>query len=162
MKIVVIMDFFAHVAWSYLFFHKTKKPWYAILFGILPDTFSWLFFTIYLLFKGQTFMQAAGSIPEWVFALYNITHSLFTFLFVLLIVYMIWRTIPIYIWAWPIHILIDIPTHSRDFLPTPFLWPVSEWVFPGISWGTPWFMFTNWGLITFLMVTLFIIRKQKK
>ena len=155
------MDYFAHIAWSYLLFNKTKKPFYAVLFGILPDSVSWLLFTIYLLFNGQTFQQAAENIPEWVFILYNISHSMFTFLLVLGIVYLILKKIPIYIWAWPIHILIDIPTHSRDFLPTPFLWPVSEWVFPGISWGTSWFMILNWSLIAFCLTLVIILRKKK-
>jgi len=155
------MDYFAHIAWSYILFNKTKKPFYAILFGILPDSLSWLFFTIYLFFNGESFQQAAGAIPDWVFALYNITHSLFTFLFVLGIVYLILRKIPIYIWAWSIHILIDIPSHSREFLPTPFLWPISTWIFPGISWGTPWFMFTNWMSIAFFLTLIIILRKKK-
>ncbi len=155
------MDYFAHIAWSYILFNKTRKPFYAVLFGVLPDSVSWLLYTIFLLFNGETFRQSAHRIPDWVFTLYNISHSFFTFAFVLLIVYLIWKTIPIYIWAWPIHILIDIPTHTREFLPTPFLWPISEWVFPGISWGTPWFMFTNWMLIAFSLTLIVILRKKK-
>jgi len=40
-------------------------------------------------------------------------------------------------WArpWLLHLLIDIPTHSRERLaPRPF-WPLSRWAYDGFSWA---------------------------
>ena len=111
----------------------------------------------YVLFTRKKFGKPnLKQIPKWVFKLYGITRSIFVLAFVFSIVYFLLGRIPLYLLAWPIHILIDIPTHSRKFLPTPFLWPVSKWKFPGISWANPWMIGINWGLIfLFLFKMLF-------
>jgi hypothetical protein len=49
--------------------------------------------------------------------------------------------------AWPLHILMDIPTHRAGRYGTPFLWPLTDYRFDGISWGQRWFMILNWSLI---------------
>jgi hypothetical protein len=36
--------------------------------------------------------------------------------------------------AWGLHILIDIPTHSRRRWGPQFLWPLSDFVLDGMSW----------------------------
>ena len=64
------------------------------------------------------------------------------------------KRLPYYALAYPTSILFDIPTHTKEFLPTPFLWPVSDWVFDGFSWGNGYFMLINWGLIFGLIVYL--------
>ena len=144
------MDYFSHGFWSYIFFNKISKPWYAVLFGLLPDTLSWAIYFVYNLFNGTHF--GVSSIPPWVFTLYGISHSLIVAGVVIFLIYLFLRKVPVYIFAWPIAILMDIPTHSREFLPTPFLWPVSNWYFPGFSWGSRWFMVANWSLIIILMI----------
>ena len=157
------MDFFAHGFWSYIFIHKTKKPQYAVFFGLLPDICSWFIYFFYRLFTGQLFQQFdLQVIPHWVYVLYNISHSIFVFAVVVWIIYLVWKKIHLFIWAWPLHILMDIPTHSRAFLPTPFLWPFSTWQFPGISWATPWFMVVNYVFIIFGLTFIFIQKKKQK
>ncbi len=146
------MDYLAHGLWSYIFFHKTKKPWKAVFFGVLPDTLSWMIYFFYILFSEQTFLSRPHPelVPQWVMNLYSVTHSLVIFAVVLgicLFIFKKWKNIPLFIYAYPLHIFMDIPTHSRSFLPTPFLWPISSWNFPGISWGTPWFMIVNYSAI---------------
>ncbi|MBT3814687.1 hypothetical protein HOE37_02580 [Candidatus Woesearchaeota archaeon] len=155
------MDYFAHGLWSYILFNKTKKPLYAILFGILPDTFSWLIYMFFRIFTGSLAFGKPNlnTIPAWMDTLYGLSHSLVIFSLVAVIVYLVYKKIPIYMWAWPIHILIDIPTHSRDFLPTPFLWPISNWAFPGISWGTSWLFISYWSLI--IVSLIYILGKKK-
>jgi hypothetical protein len=37
--------------------------------------------------------------------------------------------------AWALHILIDIPTHSRRHWGPQFLWPLSDVVVDGVSWA---------------------------
>lgn len=37
--------------------------------------------------------------------------------------------------GWLLHILVDIPTHSRKRMGTRVFWPLSSWTYDGISWG---------------------------
>jgi hypothetical protein len=156
------MDYFAHGFWSFIIFNKKKPIWAAIVFGTLPDTLSWFLFMVYnLLFNGAGFGKPElFKLPAWMISLYGVTHSLIVFLIVAGIIYLIFKKIPWYVYAWPIHILMDIPTHSREFLPTPFLWPLSNWYFPGFSWGQSWFMILNYSLI--LIFIAYIISQKIK
>lgn len=158
------MDYFAHGFWSYIFFFKTKKPLYAVLLGLVPDTFSWGIYFFYNLFlngfsSGQPHLT---NIPYWVFSLYGLTHSLIVWGAVLIISYFIFNKKAVYVLAPLIAILMDIPTHSREFLPTPFLWPISEWSFPGFSWGNLTFMVVNYSLIIIALSYIFWKRYQGK
>lgn len=155
------MDYLAHGIWSYIFFHRHKNVRYAVLFGLLPDSTSWMLYSIYTIItqNGQFGKPNITAVPDWVFTLYNISHSLVVAVAVLLIVRLIYKKIPIYMWAWPIAISIDVPTHTREFLPTPFLWPISEWRFPGFSWASPTFMISNYLLI---LIALSYIAKTRK
>jgi len=158
------MDFFGHGLWSFIIFNR-HKPWFAILFGVLPDVISWVPFFFWNLFGGR-FARGPPNLdmfPAWVDPLYGVGHSIILIAIVFIIVYIIAKKIPIYMYAWPLHVLIDIPTHTRDFLPTPFLWPFSEWTFPGISWGNAWFMIINYSLIIIgLAYVIFNGRKNRK
>lgn len=153
-----MVDTIAHALWSVIIFRNFDFGiglWLAIFLGIMPDLFSWTIYAIYSLFKGERFgVPNLKKIPKWAFTLYGITHSVFVVLLVFILIYLGFGTIPIFLWAWPLHVLIDIPTHSRKFLPTPFLWPLFDWKFPGISWGTPWIMILNWLLILFFLAKI--------
>ncbi|MEK6890062.1 MAG: hypothetical protein AABW82_03805 [Nanoarchaeota archaeon] len=153
-----MVDTLAHAVISFIFYHSfpSKTVWLAILFGILPDLLSWTIFAFYNIFtRGKLGQPNLKEIPKWVYSLYNYTHSLFVFLLIAFFVYALNGEIPIYLWAWPLHILIDIPTHSRKFLPTPFLWPFSDWKFPGISWSVRWFFISYW--VVLIVSLLFIL-----
>ena len=150
------MDTFAHAFWSYIIFHQSEYVWLAVLFGVLPDLLSWTVFMFYPKKKGFNWKKPNFNlVPKWVFTLYGITHSFFVMAAVFLVVLLIFKTIPIYLFAWTIHVLIDIPTHTRDFLPTPFLWPFSKYAFPGISWGTKRFMIINYSLILLFLIYIY-------
>lgn len=142
------MDFFSHGLWTYLFFHRYRWRWLAVFFGLLPDLGSWFIYMVYMLFKSSSFGRPdLAAIPDWVFALYNVSHSLFVWIAFFLALWFIFGK-PIWaVTGGMIAIVIDVFTHSRDFLPTPFLWPVSEWRFPGFSWGERWFMIINFVLL---------------
>lgn len=154
-----MVDTIAHALWSFIIF-RTLLPanyiWLAIFFGTMPDLFSWTIYAIYKIFKDHKFGKPnLREIPKWAFTLYNVTHSVFVAAFLFSLIDLIFGYIPFYLWAWPLHILIDIPTHSRKFLPTPFLWPVSKWKFPGVSWAELWLFWLNWILIiVFLLLIL--------
>lgn len=150
------MDIFAHGLWSFAVFHRKKYKWLAALFGILPDILSFgVLFIIYLLTgsipRGP---PQLNTIPKLIFSAYNITHSFIVFILVFVLIYIFTKK---WFWpltAWAIHILIDIPTHSFRFFPTPFLWPISNYMVDGISWATPWFMVLNYSglLIVFILI----------
>lgn len=156
------MDYVSHGFWSYIFFHRIKTPLLAVCFGLLPDTASWVIYGLYRVFTGGPYGKPVLShIPDWTYALYNISHSLIVAVSVIFIVSIIARRLPVYMLAWPIAIVMDLLTHNRDFLPTPFLWPISDWKFPGISWGTWKFTVINYSLIAIAM-TLIIVYKRKR
>jgi len=148
------MDTFAHAIWSLLIFHKSDQVFYAVLFGVLPDLLSWTIYLFYSISKRQFGPPKLEQIPHWVFVLYGLTHSVFVMAAVFTFTHF-FTGIPLFLWAWPIHVLIDIPTHSREYLPTPFLWPFFEWKFPGIGWANRYFMFANYAAI--IIYSLFIL-----
>ena len=158
------MDTFAHGLWTYAVFHKKKYVWLAALFGVLPDLLSFgILFAVYL--ATGTFHRGpppVNSIPGWVYGAYNLTHSFVMFLAAFIIVFLITKK---WFWpltAWAIHILIDIPTHSFRFFPTPFLWPISSYKFDGISWATPWLMLVNYGALVSVFILIAYGRAKKK
>lgn len=119
----------------------------------MPDMFSFgPFFLMTMLGFADTPFREGGpppaeSIPEFVYSLYNITHSFIIFAVVFAIVWAIFKRPIMEMLAWPLHILVDIPTHSYQFFPTPFLWPVSDIKIDGTPWGEPWIFFPNLALL---------------
>ena len=156
------MDYLAHGLWSYIVFHKIKKVWYAVFFGLLPDNLSWAVYLIYSLFtNGFNFgAPVVSEIPNWVFALYNVSHSLIVASFFIILFGFIYKKIIVYMLAWPMAILMDVISHTRDFLPTPFLWPLTDWKFDGVRWGSPKFMIINYVLITIGLIYV-LLRKRE-
>ena len=76
--------------------------------------------------------------------LYSLGHSAVVFAAVLAIACW-WRRRPCWeMGGWGLHILLDIPTHTHDFYPTPFLWPLLDWTVNGISWTETWMLGLNY------------------
>ncbi len=164
------------------------RLWSGIFFGVFPDLFAFTIPTIWAIFGYITGMldesvfsgpHSSGSMAlnnSWVFKiagnLYDYSHSILIFLFVIaLIVLMRFVSeknhvvslnalVPWTMFPWLLHILVDIPTHSAEFYPTPFLWPLSGFRFDGIPWGVPWFMILNYSAITLAFVILYLSRKK--
>ena len=138
------MDILSHGLWGSLAFGRKNRRsfWLAFLFGIAPDllAFGPYFALIFLgIAQRPKFLEPPDPslIPRFVFQIYNFSHSLVVFaaLFGLL-----WLIFCRPIWefsAWGLHILVDIPTHSSRFFPTPFLWPLSSFHVNGHPWATP-------------------------
>lgn len=163
------MDILAHGLWSGAIYRK-KRVWWAVLFGIAPDLFSFgIVFATHVLQNGfvrpqfvEGELPRADLVPAYAHALYNITHSLVVWLAVFIIIWILARKIPWEFSAWALHIIIDIPTHGVQFFPTPFLWPLPQPFFVnGISWGTPWFTALNYGTL-FVVYTSFIIAARMR
>ena len=153
------MDTLAHGLWTYVIFHKTKFPKLAILFGILPDLISFMPLFITRIISNQ-FMDRPNliKIPNYVKISYNFTHSLVIAAFVIFLVTLIARKFYIFLLAWPLHILIDIPTHEAAFFPTPFLYPISDLRISGISWAKPEMLAINY--LALLIVYAFITKNN--
>ncbi len=159
--------------------NKPKKPlnvWLAAFLGMLPDLFSFAFLFIWLAwaltFGGFNFsdlphpnnMEPAPHDTLTIFRLtsflYEMSHSLIIFILVFGLIFLILKRPVWEMGGWLLHILIDIPTHSYQFYPTPFLWPISDWKFNGLSWATSWFLIINYAVI--IIVYILLRNKDKK
>ena len=94
--------------------------------------------------------------------LYQFSHSIVIFAAVFALVWIIRRRPSWLLLFWLLHILIDIPTHSMRFYPTPFLWPLSSYQFNGISWGQPWFMILNYSALAAAYLFLLVRRLRRR
>lgn len=167
------MDFISHGLWGGIAFGRKNKKFFlwSFLIGIAPDVFS---FGILMVVNFVGFLRGSSSnwhggsgapdasqIPEFVHVLYNVTHSLVVFSLVFLLVWFIFKKPFWPLAAWGLHILVDIPTHSAEFFPTPFLWPFSNFYISGINWSNPWIFFSDWILIFLAYGAWFLRRKIK-
>lgn len=177
------MDIFAHGLWTgavakAINLKIKKQPLsikWAAFWGVFPDLFAFTFgfawFFWNLAFGGLSFSDLPRSntaepaphdtlpIFRLTQLLYNISHSIIIFLIVFGVVFFIFRRPLWELGGWLFHILLDIPTHSYKFYPTPIFWPFSGWKFNGFSWATPWFLIINYAAIG---VVYFILRNKKK
>lgn len=164
------MDIVSHGLWGGLLFGRAKRRDYlaAFAFGIGPDLFSFGIFTtmtVLGLASGPDWSQGTPSpnaVPMYVHHLYNLTHSLFVFTTVFGLVWALKKRPYWPMLAWPFHILLDIPTHSTNFFPTPFLWPFISYRVNGISWAHPWVFFPNWAALLVGYVVWFWKKSRKK
>lgn len=137
------MDIFSHALYGGAAFGRKNIKNYilAFLIGMGPDLFSFgiLWAGVHLGFTSSPYWSKDHSgmnqISSYIHILYKITHSLVIFLAAFLAIWFIRRKPFWILGAWGLHILVDIPTHSFDFFPTPFLWPFSDFMINGIEWG---------------------------
>ncbi len=149
------MDVFSHGLWGGMLFGKKNKKmfWSAVAFGVAPDMLSFGLYTLLTMVgvlprpDWSNGPPPESSIPTFVGSLYNITHSFIPFVLVFAIVWLIRKKPFLPMLAWPFHILLDIPTHSTAFFPTPFLWPIAHPHVHGVPWSHPYIFFPNWALI---------------
>jgi len=178
------MDIFSHGLWVGAAAKginiKNKKPirvWLAAAFGVFPDLFA---FTIP--FAWMIGSQIFDFIPtvqpirpgypqvtdnysillsDIAHNLYNISHSLFIFFLVFGLIWF-FRKKPLWeMGGWIIHIIMDIPSHTLDFYPTPFLWPFSDFMINGTRWGTKEFMIGNYGALIIVYGIIYFLKAKK-
>lgn len=181
------MDIFAHGLWTAAAAkaangklqranRKLLNVWWAAFWGIFPDLFAFAIPFVWIAWGFISGNLTTADIPRphqveppadgklytvmrLASSLYSISHSAIIFISVFVLVWLIARR-PIYeMGGWLLHILIDIPSHSYQFYPTPVFWPLSDWKFHGISWATPWFMILNYSALA--IVYLILWRKKK-
>ncbi|MAR30179.1 MAG: hypothetical protein CMG24_04515 [Candidatus Marinimicrobia bacterium] len=155
------MDTFSHTLWGKGLFGYRKYGKWALLFGALPDLLSFgLYFIVRFITQGVNMefgKPALESIPNWVFIMYDISHSwVIAFLFIIIFL-QINKEICFPMLAWPFHILLDFPFHSKEYFPTPILWPISDYRFDGIPWSNTYVWFGNIACI----IILFMYRLRK-
>lgn len=145
------MDTLSHGLWGGVAFGRKNKWQFiaAIAFGTAPDIISFgaVFGQELLSHAPFAGAPALANIPAYVFNAYNSTHSLVVALLACALGYALLKRKALPILAWPLHILLDIPTHSLAFFPTPYAWPFATPFVDGIPWNTPWVFFLNWGLL---------------
>lgn len=154
------MDTLSHALWGKGLFGYRKYRWYSFLFGALPDLFSFGIYFIHSIFFSSSPLMGRptrSEIPEWVYSLYDISHSLVIASIFIFMVYKINKEFAFPMLAWPAHIILDFFTHSIEFFPTPILWPISDFKFDGIPWSNPIVFFAN----VLLIFLLFIYRRKK-
>lgn len=168
---------------------KPLNVWWAAFWGIFPDLFAFTPAFLWFVYEVATGHFSIANLPRpehaepvprdtlpifrLASALYNISHSAVVFFAVVLLVYLMRRLrrarmapataatlVPRELFGWLLHVLIDIPTHTYRFYPTPFLWPISGWKFDGLSWATPWFMVVNYSAL--IIIYLLLARGRKK
>lgn len=179
------MDIFAHALWASAAakkandsLEKKKKQkiliFWSALWGIFPDLFAFsvpsilsLYSVIFLgkSFSGISHHGPSLSVGDSTFnlasSLYQYSHSLVIFAVIFGIVWLLFKKPWLPMLGWGLHILLDIPSHSLDRFPTPFLFPISEYRFPyGVHWANFWFMIINYSLLL-LVVLYFVFRKSK-
>lgn len=176
------MDIFSHGLWTGAVCKAVNKkiqghPLHVrltVFWGVFPDLFAftigflWLFWNLITGAMSFSDLHRPGTVEpaphdrlpifRLISILYNISHSLIVFLLFFGILYLIFRRPVWELGGWLFHILLDIPSHSYRFYPTPFLWPVSGWKFNGYSWTEPWFIILNYSAI---IIAYLILWKKK-
>jgi hypothetical protein len=156
------MDIIAHFLWTFVLFHNKAFLGLAIFFGLFPDMlpfvpllWHWHKTKKWHVFKYLTqgeYDKAIEHYPRYVVTAYNFTHSLVVWLFVFVVCYLLFGKLAYTLLAWLVHIIVDIPTHTKDFFPTKFLFPLSNFHFNGKSWYSRRFQITNYSLIALSVV----------
>jgi hypothetical protein len=157
------MDIVSHGLWGAIAFGRARRWsfWLAFVIGLAPDLLSFgVLWTAAMLGFSEKPDFSHGtppesSIPHYVHHLYNLTHSFVVFLIVFLLV---WFHLKRPLWelgAWGLHVLIDVPTHSYAFFPTPVFWPLSDWKFDGWQWMTPGILIPNFVLLSLIYAWYF-------
>ncbi len=164
------MDIISHGLWGgVLTGRKGRKQFaWAVFFGALPDLSSFgIFLVLTFLGVGARADWSAGppsmeSIPSYVHTLYNISHSLITFLFFATILYFFVRHLFIPFFAYGFAVLLDIPTHSTNFFATPFLWPLSSYKYDGTPWSESQIFIPNVILVLTAYLVWYLYIKKKR
>ena len=178
------MDIVSHGLWAGAAYkainlkrEKALNVWLAAAWGVFPDLFAftvpflWLFWHLFLGDFNLSDLPRPhevepvkpDTLPIFQLAsmLYNFSHSVIVFLLVFGVMYIILRRPVWEMGGWLLHIIMDIPTHTHAFFPTPFLYPFSSYKFDGISWANQPFFTINW-IVLILLYSYLIYRYRSK
>ncbi len=111
-----------------------------IIAGLAPDVPFYLTYPAWVIRTGQLrhalITNDWSDPPTWMATTHHIAHS-FPLVAVHALVsrFLRGRWPAAEVTAWSLHILIDLPTHSRRRWAPQFLWPLSTFTFDGVSWA---------------------------
>jgi len=179
------MDIFAHGLWAGAagaaanrkLAKRLPMPW-IVWWGLFPDLFAFsptfvLMFWLHWFGNPPAPLSRFGRgvrelLPEFLQPqnLYLLSHSLVVFGVVLGATWLMRRRTALVLLPWALHVLMDIPTHRAGRFGTPFLWPLSDYRFDGISWGQQWFMILNYSALAIcyaaLLLWSYLARRQSR
>jgi hypothetical protein len=111
----------------------------TLLAGLAADMPFYLTYPAWVIRQGQlgTALRTNNwpEAPGWMIRLHHLFHSLPVLLLVTVAGRLVTRRWLPAALAWGLHILVDIPTHSRRHWAPQFLWPFSSLTVDGISWA---------------------------
>ena len=148
------MDTLSHALWGKGLFGYRGYGKLALFFGAMPDLSSFgLLFIIQIIngiyIPGPPKLE---TLPDWLFFNYDISHSFITSFACIIFVNFFNKQIAFTMLAWPFHILLDFPFHSKAYFPTKLFYPVSSFSFDGIPWSNPEIWFPNIAGIIILFI----------
>ena len=108
-----------------------------------------------IVFEFDTFLYSFKKSFKVTELLYSLSHSLVIFAIVIISIYIIKRKVLYVLLGWGLHIILDILTHTKEFFPTPFLYPLSNFLINGITWRQNWFLITNYIVLTTIFTYLY-------
>lgn len=143
------MDIFAHALWSFLVFGRFDYWEWAIFFGVMPDLLSFgsLFVQKMFIWKMPIKKMSIEEFPKYVLVMYDLAHSLAVCIMIFFIIFFVFDFFPLFLFAWPLHIFMDIPLHEKNFFGTKFFYPFLDYRINGWSWSIPMLMVANYLLI---------------
>lgn len=155
------MDTFSHALWGYGLFGYKRYALLALFFGAMPDLISFGAFMAFNVFNGtlQIGAPALDTLPAWLHRNYAFGHSFVVCLPVIALVFFWRRNIAFAMLAWPFHIMLDFPFHTKAYFPTQIFWPISDFSIDGIGWSN-WYIW--WPNIAGLVILFVYRRRQKK
>ena len=148
------MDTLSHALWGKGLFGYKGYGKLALFFGAMPDLSSFGLFFIIQIINGVYTPGAPKleTLPDWLFFNYDISHSFITSFACIIFVNFFNKQIAFTMLAWPFHILLDFPFHSKAYFPTKLFYPVSNLSFDGIPWSNPEIWFPNIAGIIILFI----------
>ena len=167
------MDVFSHWLWGMALTRKKISWTISGPMGVLPDLLAFVPASINRMLNGEIRAErpdenSVTSDMPFAWEIYQWTHSLTIVAFLYCCAYyflksrgherpayMAW----IFVLPWFFHILIDIPGHTIQFFPTPFLHPFSDLMFDGVRWSTWWFFFPQ--VIALAGVWYLLLKREK-
>ncbi len=155
------MDTLSHAIWGAIFFGRNGKKRYrgyiwAVFFGVLPDALPFTAFMLLLLSGEIGLATSPWELPEVVVS-YRVGHSFVTAGAALAAILRFYRALFIPFLAWPLHIVMDIFTHTEDHVPTLFLYPLSDIHLSFVYWREePLVVVVNY--IAIALVIYFLLR----
>ena len=164
------MDVFAHALWTTAggivaqrrFQRRIRLGWLAV-WGVLPDLVTFAVpaaIRVWRLLTGASkslLPDGRGPHFDWVWGLYNGTHSAVVFAACFGAVWLVAGRPVLEMLGWGLHILIDVFTHS-GFFAVQFLWPLSAIHLDGVRWEEPWFLAMNYAALAAVYLLLWVRR----